>query len=136
MTVGSITQKNPFITVFIGDFDAKSLKWCTDDKTAQESLNIENFLSQFSLSQVINKPTHVSQKLNFFTNPSFHCDCHYQIICGKFNLKIFYPPPYERHILHYKHVNVDMVSMVFDWNKAFLDKSTDKKLPISRVTLF
>ena len=71
MTVGSITQKNPFITVFIGDFDAKSLKWCTDDKTAQESLNIENFLSQFSLSQVINKPTHVSQKLNFFTDPLF-----------------------------------------------------------------
>ena len=69
--MGSITQKNPFITVFIDDFDAKSLTCCTDDQTAQESLNVENFLSQFSLSQVMNKPTHISQKLNFFIDLLF-----------------------------------------------------------------
>ena len=96
------------------------------DKTTQEGLKIEKLLSKFSLSQVINEPTHISQNLNscidlLFTNqqnlitdarihPSLHCNCYHEIIYGKFNLKIFYPPPYERHIWHYKHANTDMTS--------------------------
>ena len=85
-----------------------------DDNTTQECLKIEHLLSQFSLSQVINEPTHISQDFNpcidlFFTNhqnlitdsgirASFHSNCHHQIIYGKCNLEIVYPPPYERHI--------------------------------------
>ena len=60
----SITQKNPFLTVVIGDFNGRSSKWWTDDKTTQEGHKIENLLSQFSLLQVINKPTHISQNFN------------------------------------------------------------------------
>ena len=60
----SITQKNPFLTVVIGDFNRRSSKWWTDDKTTQEGHKIENLLSQFSLLQVINKPTHISQNFN------------------------------------------------------------------------
>ena len=55
----SITQKNPFLTVVIGDFNAKSSKWWIDDKTTEEGLKLENLLSQFSLSQVIIEPTHI-----------------------------------------------------------------------------
>ena len=114
LTMESITQKNPFLTVVIGDFNAKSSKWWIDDKTTQEGLKIENLLSQFSLSQVINEPTHISPNFNscidlLFTNqknlitdsgihPSLHSNCHHQISYGNFNLKIFYPSPYERHI--------------------------------------
>ena len=149
LTMESITQKNPFLTDVIGDFNARSSKWQTDDKTTQGGLKIENLLSQFSLSQVINEPTHISQNFNscidlLFTNqqnlitdagihPSLHSNCHHQIIYGKFNLKIFYPPPYERHIWHYKHANADMISKAiqgFDWDKAFLDKSTEEKASI------
>ena len=111
-------------------------------------------LSQFSLSQVINEPTHISQNFNscidlLFTNQqnlntdsgshsSLHSNCHHQIIYGKFNLKIFYPPPYERHIWHYKHANTDMISKAiqgFDWDKAFLDKSTEEKASILTKTI-
>ena len=122
----SITQKNPFLTVVIGFINARSSKWCENDEVTQEGLKIENFLFQFSLSQVINELTHISQKFNscndlLFTNeqnlitdsgihPSLHSNCHHQIIYGKFNLKIFYPPPYERHIWHYKRANTDMIS--------------------------
>ena len=60
----SITQKNPFLTVVIGDFNGRSSKWWTDDKTTQEGHKIENLLAQFSLLQVINKPTHISQNFN------------------------------------------------------------------------
>ena len=39
----SITKINPFLTVAIGDFNARTSKWWTDDKTTQEHLKIENF---------------------------------------------------------------------------------------------
>ena len=122
----SITQKNPFLTVVIGDFNARSSKWWTDDKTTQEGLKIENLLSQFSLSQVINEPTHISQNFNscidlLFTNqrnlitgsgihPSLHSNRHRQIIYGKLNLIIFILPCMKDNVCHYKHANTDMIS--------------------------
>ena len=60
----SIIQKNPFLTVVISDFNARSSKRWTNAMTAQEGLKIENLLSQFSLSQVINEPTHISQNFD------------------------------------------------------------------------
>ena len=50
LTVESITPKNPFLTVVIGNLNARSSKWSTDDKTTQDGLKIENLLSQFFLS--------------------------------------------------------------------------------------
>ena len=89
----SITQKNPFLIMVIGNLNTRSSKWWTDNKTTEEGLKIENLLSQFSLSQVINKPTHISQNFNscidlLFTNqqnlitdsgihPSLHSNCHH-----------------------------------------------------------
>ena len=112
----SIIQNNLFLTVAIGDFNAVSSTCWTDDQTTQEGLKIENLLSQFSFSQVVNNPTHIFQNFNscidlLFTNQqnlitdlgvhlSIHSNCHYQIIYGKFNFKIFYPPQYGRHIWH------------------------------------
>ena len=120
----------------------------------KEGLKIENLISQFSLSQVINEPRHISQKFNscidmLFTNqqnlinnseihPSLHSNCHHQIIYGKVNLEIFYLPRYERHIWHYKHANVDMISKAIqglDWDKAFSDKSTDENFIFTRAIL-
>ena len=60
LTMESITQKNPFLTVVIVEVNARSSKWWMDDKTTQEGLKIDNLLSQFSLSQVINEPTPIS----------------------------------------------------------------------------
>ena len=115
---------------------------------------MENMFSQFSLSQVINEPTHISQNFNScidlpFTNqqnlitdsgilPSLHSNCHHQTIYGKFKLKIFYPPPNERHLWHYKHVNTDKISKAiqgFEWDKASLDKSTEENASILTRTI-
>ena len=109
---------------------------------------------QFALSQVINKPTHISQNFNscidlLFTNqnnlitdsgvhPLLHSHCHHQIIYGKFNLKVFYPPPCERHVWHYEHANVDMISKAierFDWDNAFLGKNVNEKASILTKTI-
>ena len=110
--------------------------------------------SQYALSQVINKPTHFSQNSNscidlLFANqnnlitdsgvhPSLHFNCHHQIIYGKFNVKVFYPPPYERHVWHYEHAIVDMISKAierFDWDNAFLGKNVNEKVSILTKTI-
>ena len=38
---------------------------------------------------------------------SLHQNYHHQSIYAKINLKVFYPPPYEREIWHYQRANVD-----------------------------
>ena len=53
---------------------------------------------------------------------SLHQNCHHQIIYAKINLKVFYPPPYEREIWHYQRANVDLIQRAieqFSWEKSF-----------------
>ena len=52
-------------------------------------------------------------------HPSLNFNCHHQIIYGKFNLKNFYPAPYERHIWHHKHANDDMKDESFHSYKSY-----------------
>ena len=68
--------------------------------------------STFRLQQIINELTHITGDssccidLIFTSQPnlvmesgvhsSLHPNCHHQITYAKFNLKIYYPPPYER----------------------------------------
>ena len=52
---------------------------------------------------------------------SLHSNCHHQITCSKFDLKIFYPPPDERTVWHFKHANSDHIKGaigMFDWESA------------------
>ena len=110
MTLETLAQKGSFLTRIIGDFNAKSCNWNSHDKTRFEGGTIESITSQFGLHQLINEPTHLLENSSscidlIFTSqpnivvesgvhPSLHPNCHLQIIFVKFNLKIYYPPPY------------------------------------------
>ena len=62
---------------------------------------------------------------------SLHQNCHHQIIFAKFNLKVYYPPPYERTIFHYSQANVDHIQQainLFDWENAFLNTDVDAQV--------
>ena len=55
---------------------------------------------------------------------SLHKNCRNQIIFAKFNLKVYYPPPYKRKIFHYYQANVDHIQQginLFYWENAFLN---------------
>ena len=57
-------------------------------------------------------------------DPSFHSNYHHPIVSLKFNLKIYYLPPYEKLVKHYKHTNTDLIKCTitfFDLEKAFSD---------------
>ena len=60
-TLDILAQKNPFLMTTIGDFNAKSKNWCSQDKTSFEGKTIESTTSQFGLYQLINEPTHLSE---------------------------------------------------------------------------
>ena len=38
-----------------------------------------------------------------------HENWHQQITSSKFNLKIYYPPPYEQEVWHYQKANIENI---------------------------
>ena len=141
-----MAERNPLMMVVLGDFNAKSKSWYTNDSTDFQSLKIDFLTSSFGFHQIINKPTHILNNsssctdLIFTTQPnlamesgihsSLHANCHHQLPYVKFNLSVFYPPPYEREVWHYKLVNSDCIQRAikdFDWKKSFLNVDVDKK---------
>ena len=111
--------------VILGDFNAKLNTWCKSDKTTYEGSKIGGVTSNFGLQGLIKEPTHIignssscidllfcSQPnlvMESGVHPSFHTSCHHQIIYAKFQLKIYYPPPYEREIWHYEAANPNAI---------------------------
>ena len=45
---------------------------------------------------------------------TLHPNCHHQITYAKVNLKIHYPPPYEREIWHYDQTNIGLIRKAVD----------------------
>ena len=50
---------------------------------------------------------------------------------AKFNLKSFYPPPYEREIWHYNKANTDLIRtsiIEFSWENKFSNTDANEKV--------
>ena len=103
---------------------AKSSNWYKHDKTTYEGSEIEAITSRFGLKQLIQEPRHILSNTSscfnlVFTSQhslvmesgvrsSLHENC-YQLVYAKFNLKMWYPPPYEHEIWHYQHAIIDQI---------------------------
>ena len=125
LSLDKISNQNPFLQLPLGDFNTKSSNWYKNDQTTYEGSKIEAMTSQFGLKQLIEKPTHILRNSSscidlIFTShqslvmesdihPSLHSNCCHQITYAKFNLKIYYPPPYQREIWHYQKANTNQI---------------------------
>ena len=105
MNLEFIFNKNPYLTVVIGDFNAKSHNWYKDDKNTASGSKLEVMTSHYGLTQIINEPTHILEDSSFcidlvFTSQpnmvlgsgvhsSLHPNSHHQIVFAKFDLKFF-----------------------------------------------
>ena len=142
------------LTVVLGDFKAKSNLWYKNDKTKNEGSKIDGIASQFGLHQLINEPTHVTRNasscidLIFISPPnlvmesgvhsSLHENCHHQITFAKFNLKIYYPPPYEREVWDYQKTNSENIRKAineFLWERRFANSDVDEKVYLFNKTI-
>ena len=57
---------------------------------------------------------------------SLHPNCHHQIVYAKLNLKIEYPPLYERLVWDYKKTNIQLLNRTietFNWEKLLENKN-------------
>ena len=64
---------------------------------------------------------------------SLHANCHHWITFAKFNLKIHYPPLYEREVWHYQKANDNQIRQViseFPWDNHFGNISVNEKVQI------
>ena len=143
------TPSNPNLVMVIGDFNAKSTTWKTDDHDTPEGVDISTLTSSYGLTQLITEPTHILPNSStcidlIFSNqpnmvfesgvyPSLHVNCHHQIIYAKINFKIFYPPPYERQIWHYNRSNIQGIKLSIEninWERVFHDLNVDKQVEL------
>ena len=142
-------KKNPFLTVALGDFNAKSQTWCKNDKTSYKGSKLDILTCSHGLHQLINEPTHLVDSSSscidlIFTfqpnsvmesgvQPSLHSNCHHQLLFAKCDLSIFYPPPYKRTVFYYNRANADLIQRaidLFDWDKALGINDVDKQVAI------
>ena len=116
-TILKINNSNPFLTIFLGDFNAKNPLWWSGDICNSEGLELNELSSHYNLHQLINTPTHIlrdsescidllfTSQPNFLSETGVHASlfprCHHQIIFAKVSLKVFYPPLYERLVWDY-----------------------------------
>ena len=155
LTLDRVMKNTPYMMVLLGDFHAKCTNWYKHDKTNFEGIAIENISSQCGLDQVINEPTHILENFlscidliftsqpNLITesgvHPSLHPNCHHQVIYAKFNLKVYYPPPYERDVWHHKEAGTDLIRRsieIFNWDRAFKNSDVNDMVDIFPKTIY
>ena len=69
---------------------------------------------------------------------SLHQNCHHQIIFAKFNLKVHYPPPYEREVWHFKKANTGHIKRAingFPWERTFANLDINDKVYLFNKTI-
>ena len=144
---------NPFLTVVLGDFNAKTSLWYNNDITTYEGAKINRVTSQFGLEQIIKEPTHITgdssscTDLIFTIQPNLvmesgvhssqHSNCHHHITFAKLNLKIHYLPPYEREVWHYQNANVNQIRQAiheFPWDNRFANISVNEQVQLFNQT--
>ena len=137
-----ISAFKPDFSVILGDFNARSKSWWKSDIGTIEGTKIDVVTSSYGLQQLISQPTHLLANSSscidlIFTgqpslvvdcgmHPSLHPNCHHQIVYCKLDLKIVYPPPYQRHVWGFKRANIDSIRKavkMVDWHFMFMNKT-------------
>ena len=61
-----------------------------------------------------------------------------ELVFAKFDLSIYYPPPFERTVWYYNRANADLIQRaidLFNWDKALRINDVDKQVAIFTYTL-
>ena len=140
--------------MLIGDFNARSSSWWSEDITTRVGRELEALTSTSEYSQLIDKPTHFFNggssciDLIFCNKPEFVLEygidhslfqtCHHNIIFAKISAKFALPPDYEREVWDYKKANIDGIQKsisLFNWERAFNNLSVNEKVDMLNSNL-
>ena len=67
----SISGTNPHFILMIGDFDAKSNNWSSNDTTTAEGAQLDYLTSLHDMKQVIAEPTHILENSSSYIDLIF-----------------------------------------------------------------
>ena len=112
LLLSNINDNHPTCSVRIGDFNAKSSKWCNSNKSNRAGIELDNITTSAGYSQLINELTHFVNKISFCidlifssdlnitkncgTEKTIHEKCPHDIIYGTLNFNVPLPPPHYR----------------------------------------
>ena len=121
----NIEKENPFLTITMGDFNARCSNWWSKDIDNQWGVEIDSIASFNCQTQLIDSPTHILPNslscidLIFCTqpslikessvHPSLYQTCHHQIIHAKLDFQIVLTPVYERKVWNYKKAKSERI---------------------------
>ena len=72
-TIININNNNPYISIFIGDFNARNANWWEGDPDNYQGLDLEESFTHYGLQQIINSPTHIlPNSKNSFNSTYLH----------------------------------------------------------------
>ena len=133
MNLETLKQRNPFLTVVIGDFNAKSKHWYSRDSTNFKGIAIKNVTSKFGLSQIIKEATHILESssscidLIFTTQPNLFTHHYIQIV----TIKLYSQNLIYKYITHH-HTHEKSGTI----NKQILNSSDGQLLTLIGIEPF
>ena len=151
---GSVIFSKSQFTVILGNFNARSSSWWSNDITNINGTLIDSLTATHGFKQLISDPTHIlpqstscidlilTDQPNYIidcgTHPSLNKDCHHQITFCKLNLKAEYRPPYQPLVWNFKKSNNDAIKKAIElvnWNSLFSHKNVHEQVAIFNQTL-
>ena len=129
--IGDIIAKSALCVLITGDFNVRSTLhyWWKNDLSALKVLSsihsplpmvwVRSSLIQLMFLKLIilidliftNQPNFVTES---GVHPPLHTNCHHQIKFAKPNLRVEYPPLYERLIWDYKNADIQSINRVIN----------------------
>ena len=71
-------------------------------------------------------------------HPYLHANCHHSIVYAKFNLKILYPPAYEREVWYFQKVGISLIRRVmkeFSLDRSFANLDINEMVSVCNTTV-
>ena len=152
--IGDNIAKNPLFVLITGDFNVRPTNWWKNDLSTSEGTQVDSLTTSYGLSQIISDTTHIlpnssscidlifTNQPNFVTEsgvyPSLHPKCHHQIVFAKLNLKVEYPPLYERLFWDYKNADIPSINRVldiFEWGNSSEGKNVHEQFHFFNKTI-
>ena len=149
-----ISNRNPYLTLLLGDYNARNTKWWHHDITTTEGTQIETIATIYGLQQLIDEPTLIRKNrsscidlistnqsnliVNRGTHPSLHENCQHQSTFPKDRFRVEYPPPYKRHVWNYAKANVNGINTAisqFNWQGYFTSLPINEQVNLFNSTL-
>ena len=149
-----ISSHNLYLTLLVGDYNARNTKWWHHDITTTEGTQLETTTTIYGLQQLIDEPIHIRKNssscidliftnqpnliVNRGTHPSLHENCQHQITFAKDRLRVEYPPPYKSHVWTYAKAGFNGISTPisqFDWQASLTNVPINEQVNLLNSTL-